>query len=333
MKSQCICTQLEPQDSEKTANEINKLEATHPLRAAFFTKKLWDQNTTITVSFLNSNPSVFITPLNRMKDGNSPIDPIQKEFFEEYAKEGNNINIVKWIKLIIMKRIQPLVNLKFQFVDYPNPAMIRIDFEPVSGSYSMVGQDALLYVNNENTVNFGWFDVGTVIHEMGHVLGLIHEHQNPKGASIPWNKKKLYSYMAQTQGWDKSQVNANIVDKYDQNQINGSSFDPLSIMEYFYPASLTRNKTEIKPNLRLSGNDVVYISKNYPKPDVTAEKLNDLFEGWYGQSIEENQKQSQQLAKQLAAPLSTADIIAICVCSAVVVGLAIFLIIYFVRRK
>ena len=104
-------------------------------------------------------------------------------------------------------------------------------------------------------------------------------------------------------------------------------------MEYFYPASLTTNNTGIKPNLRLSGNDVVYISKNYPKKDVTPNKLNDLFEGWYGQSIEKSQQQSEQLSKQLDTALNTNAIIAISVCSAIVVGLAIFCIIYFTRRK
>lgn len=40
-------------------------------------------------------------------------------------------------------------------------------------------------------MNFGWVDVPTVIHEMGHMLGMIHEHQNPKGQNIDWNDKKF----------------------------------------------------------------------------------------------------------------------------------------------
>jgi len=52
-------------------------------------------------------------------------------------------------------------------------------------------------------MNFGWFDDNTsdsefsrtVIHEFGHALGMIHEHQHPL-AAIPWDKDKVYTYYA-----------------------------------------------------------------------------------------------------------------------------------------
>ena len=32
----------------------------------------------------------------------------------------------------------------------------------------------------------------TIIHEFGHALGMIHEHQNPLNNSLQWNTDKVY---------------------------------------------------------------------------------------------------------------------------------------------
>ena len=45
-------------------------------------------------------------------------------------------------------------------------------------------------------MNYGWLTPESaqdevrrvVLHEFGHALGLIHEHQNPKGGGIEWNR-------------------------------------------------------------------------------------------------------------------------------------------------
>jgi ATP-dependent Zn protease len=112
-------------------------------------------------------------------------------------------------------------------------------------------------------MNLGWFDVPTTIHEFGHVLGMIHEHQNPYGQTIKWDEKKVLEWAKETQGWSEQTTRDNIINKYDKNSINGSSFDPLSIMLYFFPASLTLNNIGTKQNFRLSEQDVLWIDKIY----------------------------------------------------------------------
>ena len=81
-------------------------------------------------------------------------------------------------------------NITFNFVTTGTP-QIRVTFTS-GGSYSYLGTDALSRPSNTETMNFGWFNDSTsdtefsrtVIHEFGHALGMIHEHQHPL-AAIP----------------------------------------------------------------------------------------------------------------------------------------------------
>jgi len=246
------------------------------LTAAFYKQKLWPQNSTVKIQFLSNPPvvgegvsssSLLWTPKATQaklvrSDGSHPKpDPLENVV--------RSLTPVEAVKKIVMERIQPLVNLKFVFVDKGGD--VRIGFLPGKGAWSLLGTDCKMQAGQ--TMNFGWLDCATIIHEFGHVLGLIHEHQNPNGKGIEWDAEKVYSWAAQTQGWDKQTTYTNILNKYDVNQINGSSFDPDSIMLYFFPATLTLNNVGTDPNSMLSKTDVEWITKTYPPsgdkiPDV-----------------------------------------------------------------
>ncbi len=117
----------------------------------------------------------------------------------------------KEVKKVVRDRIQPIVGLKFVFV--PSGGEVRIGFDPYGGCWSLVGTDCIKS-NERTTMNFGWLDAATIVHEFCHALGMIHEHQNPKNNPIKWNKPVVYSELQRTNNWDKSQTDHNMFKKY-----------------------------------------------------------------------------------------------------------------------
>ena len=269
-------------------NDYKNIEKLHQhkskqnkLAAAFWAQKIWPQGSKIRIAFLgdgNNVPRTSKEELVAKYGGGEPPDPLQAQI--------NSETIPNLIKLIVRERIKPLTNLDIDFVNNPSQANVRISFNTEAGAWSYVGTDHLNVTNdNQGTMNFGWFDIPTCIHEFGHMLGMIHEHQNPRGKTIQWDKKKVINWARQTQGWDENKTNTNIIQKYDVNTINGSNFDPCSIMLYFFPGSLTINNVGSKQNLRLSATDVEWITKVYNNR-IESPKI--LYEKFYNNSFDEN---------------------------------------------
>ena len=150
-------------------------------------------------------------------------------------------------------------------------AEIRISFlQP--GSWSYIGTDAQQIPNNKPTMNYGWLKPDTadseyqrvVIHEFGHALGMIHEHQNPSGA-IPWNKEVVYSYYAGSPNfWSREQTDRNLFLKYDRDKTNYTEFDRDSIMLYPIQQRFTNGDFEVGWNRGLSEVDKTFIASQYP---------------------------------------------------------------------
>lgn len=148
---------------------------------------------------------------------------------------------------------------------------VRISFKRGNGSWSYVGIDALTISNQKQaTMNFGWLYEETaedewervVLHEFGHMLGAIHEHQSP-AADIKWDLPLLYQYYWETQGWSKEQVDSNIVRKYNKD-VSNTEFDRESIMLYPVEQKFTLDDFEVGWNRRLSDKDKGFIAGMYP---------------------------------------------------------------------
>lgn len=148
---------------------------------------------------------------------------------------------------------------------------ISITFKQ-SGSWSYVGTDSRRVTPSMNLgILTGQPELNefyrVVLHEFGHAIGLIHEHQSPT-AKIPWNEEAVYSYYMNpdTYHWTENEVRENILKKYDKSIIMGSVYDSKSIMVYAIPKEITVNESySVKPNYRLSDSDIVYIQKMYPQ--------------------------------------------------------------------
>lgn len=289
IKNLKICAAHQVLDEHK---EIYKKANTGALKAAFWKSKLWSSGQKIRIGFLEdpkcgntytcgsasqlSDPNqhkqteanTCASLKQKFPDINTNVDPPFREKVDplQYQFDKENPKDVKeMVKTIFNERWLPLINLDVKFVEDVKDANIRISFDATLGSWSLVGTDALTKKNGEATINFAWFDVGTVLHEFGHMLGMIHEHQNPRGKQIDWNIPVVEAWTKATQGWNKQQTENNIINPYKINQINGSSFDPNSIMLYFFPACVVKKGYGTHQNLRLSQVDIDWMQKMYPK--------------------------------------------------------------------
>jgi hypothetical protein len=211
-------------------------------RAAALRNKLWERGRTLSISFL---------------DGDRAMHAKVEMFAQEWTQ---------------------VANINFAFGSNPN-AEIRIAFSQ-PGSWSLIGKDALdpRTPKHHPTMNFGWLTPGlpndqvrrVVLHEFGHALGLVHEHQNP-ATHIPWNKEAVYRfYQGAPNFWSKEQVDINIFQVYDQTLTLHTEFDPRSIMLYPVPAELTTGGFSVGWNNDLSDTDKAFIAQQYPptKPPV-----------------------------------------------------------------
>ena len=198
-------------------------------RAAFERGKLWPLGATLRVAFL---------------DGSEAQHEIVRRFAPTWSKYAS---------------------IRFDFVNNQNPD-IRITFDPNDGSWSYIGLDCRTIPRSAPTMNLGWQDEGVVLHEFGHTLGMIHEHQNPTGG-IKWNKEAVYRDLSgPPNNWDKATIDNNMFAVYDRDQVNSTQVDKFSIMLYAVPKEWTLDGFSSKPNEVLSGTDKKFIGdpRNYP---------------------------------------------------------------------
>lgn len=161
-------------------------------------------------------------------------------------------------------------NVDFSFVD-SGSGDIRVSFVENGSSWSLLGRQAQRAPSNRATMNFGWLTERTpeydfrrtVLHEFGHALGLLHEHQNPTGG-IPWDEDEVYSFYRRTQGWDRQTTYHNVIARRQRDETQYSAYDPASIMHYPVDSRLTRGAYEVGMNTAISATDARFIASIYP---------------------------------------------------------------------
>ena len=175
---------------------------------------------------------------------------------------------------------EPWTGITFQFVN-GGIADIRIGFDRTGGSWSYVGKCRSYDDANQANMNFGWLETyadalrfkspqtseadvleaerleyrRVVLHEFGHALGLIHEHQSPS-ANIQWNQEVVIREMLEeNSSWTRDRVIANIFSRYSLSSTNYTAYDPDSIMVYSFPSRWTVDGFSQKHNYDLSERD------------------------------------------------------------------------------
>ena len=168
------------------------------------------------------------------------------------------------------------IGLHFEEVAHKEDAQVRIGFMQGDGSWSFIGRDILSQNVSERTMNFGWDisvpdqanGIGTALHEIGHTLGLFHEHQS-NNAGIVWDEEAVFRALEQPpNNWSRPKTFENIIKKISSLEANGSKWDPDSIMEYPFEKGLIKQPAEFKDGLfppgTLSPMDIEWTLKFYP---------------------------------------------------------------------
>ena len=128
-------------------------------------------------------------------------------------------------------------------------SQIRISYDK-PGYWSVVGQVSVVYLTQQeaslNLEGFGdadlaAFDIpdirGIVLHEFGHALGLLHEHQSPSSACAQeFNWNHIVSYLSgPPNNWDEDTIRTNMAPEVAED-LMVTDFDPRSVMLYSFPA-------------------------------------------------------------------------------------------------
>jgi serralysin len=206
-------------------------------RAALWTLAKWQSNDKVTVSFLDGDPGV-----------------------------------QERVKAVALAWTGPeMANLRFVFQKNTG-SMVRISFRQ-AGSWSVIGTTCLRIKDlTRPTMNLGWLKPGSpqeelervVLHEFGHTLGLIHEHQNPSN-EIAWNRDAVIRDLsAGSNHWSLADIEQNMFAAYRKTETNFTAFDKDSIMLYPVPKTWTRDGFSVGLNSKLSADDRAFIRRQYP---------------------------------------------------------------------
>jgi len=231
---------LREQMAATSRRPLNAAEMAHIARMAVVNSKKWTKGSTLRCRFLDGT-----TKMRRK------VEAIARQW-EQYS------------------------NIKFKFVSF-GIAQIRISFYADAGSWSAVGRDALnqmYFPLHQPTMNYGWLRDNSgddeysrvVLHEFGHALGCVHEHQSPT-FNRKWNKPAVMKYFQGPPNfWPAAEIEHNVLAKYSQQGISATQYDPKSIMLYAFDGALFSDGLgPTNSNTKLSQSDVKMIKAMYPQ--------------------------------------------------------------------
>jgi hypothetical protein len=171
----------------------------------------------------------------------------------------------------VAARWTSFAGIDFQFFSAP-PGDIRVSLNQSGINRSELGIRARSVPPNLPTMELGRltedmpsseFDY-YVLHEFGHALGLVHEHQSPN-QQIQWNRQRVVNDCRILFGWTEPMVEAEILTPFAAASVTATAFDRLSIMNYPVPDPWTLDSLVIPRAAALSPMDQAFIASLYPR--------------------------------------------------------------------
>jgi hypothetical protein len=227
-----ICAAVaEREDNHDLGLSVLEAPLSRVLKAAGMTRRLWQPGREITVEFMGGS---------------------------QRSRKIAELAFTEW---------EPLIGLSLKPVRRWGD--VRVAFTRGAGAWSYIGTDCLTVNRAEPTMNLGWDDLPTAMHEVGHMLGLVHEHQNPLGR-IPWNVENVVAdYSGPPNWWDRATIQANVLNVLDASTLTNGGFDPTSIMLYPIPARHVLDPAYVVGvNRAISSGDKALVKRLYPLPET-----------------------------------------------------------------
>ena len=167
-------------------------------------------------------------------------------------------------------------NITFKEASSAEENNVRVTFDTNDGNWSYIGRQCDSIPVKEATMNLASVDEfsgitvnekAVILHEFGHALGLLHEHQSPAhGNKAVQDINAALKLYEKTQGWTAEQISDHVINVYNKSDItNYAQVDIHSIMHYPQPKELTGLDVDIPFNGKLSDLDKAYMILQYPR--------------------------------------------------------------------
>lgn len=214
-------------------------------------------------------------------------------FFEntgQFKKWSGNDALKSQVRKAFKRWIDLGIGLKFEEAADRAQAEIRIGFESGDGHWSYVGRQIHNEGQDDRTMNLdptdgiasGDYGIDVACHEIGHTMGFPHEHQNPN-AGIVWDEEAVYHDLGGSPNfWSREMTFHNIIRKIPADEVQGSSWDPDSVMHYSFKAGLILKPEKYNAGLQpaggLSSRDKEWVKTFYPPLKSSDEEALPLLE-------------------------------------------------------